>query len=111
EENQADAPANHNAQVVTEQHGHGDGCDPEAVEDQAERCRLLVRVGSCGHLRRHRFASFPLVPFFFATNSESSPLWKKIIPCSSLPFTTAQPRPCAGSISSLRLLRHVLAPF
>ncbi len=38
--------------------------------------------------------------FFFARNSESSPLWKKSIPWSSSPLTIAQPLPCAGAISS-----------
>src|SRR5262249_40812136 len=42
----------------------------------------------------------------FATKPESSPWWKKIMPCSSSPARTGQARPCAGSISAFACLVH-----
>src|SRR5207249_1155672 len=50
----------------------------------------------------HCFGAFA----FLATNPESSPPWKKIMPCSSSPFRTAQPRPWAASISALPSQDH-----
>src|SRR5207237_492611 len=64
----------------------------------------VVRLGH-GHVFLGRFGAFAL----FATNSESSPPWKKIMPCSSSPFTKAQPRPWAASISALPSQDHSTA--
>src|SRR5690606_30735391 len=44
---------------------------------------MPVATGWDGCHLAHRFAYFPLGPIFLAKSSESSPSWKKIIPCSS----------------------------
>jgi len=96
----------------------------QATQEEDRESRLLVRTThhpataavltffSKGSFMVHRFVFFDLAegwPAHFATNSESSPPWKKIMPCSSAPFTTAQPRPCAGSIAALP--SHVHSTF
>lgn len=53
------------------------------------------------HRHRLEFFGFACCCLRRATKPELSPPWKKIIPCNSLPFNTAQPRPWAASISAL----------
>ncbi len=53
----------------------------------------------------------PQRPFLTARKAESSPRWMKIRPSISSPSRTAQPRPCAGSISSLPSQENSMAGF
>jgi hypothetical protein len=69
----------------------------------AER-QLLPFAGHEYFLAFRGFASACL-----ATKPESSPWWKKIVPFSSSPLRMAQPRPWAGSISSLPSQVHSMA--
>src|ERR1019366_7415910 len=76
-------------------------------------CCLLTPIAEFQLLHLPCHDHFPFVLLFFATRfatkPDSSPSWKKMMPCSSSPFRTAQPRPCAEVISSFPSQVHSTA--